>query len=52
MAITIGIKKFVCIEGYPETDHNLLKDAGIEMVVLDKNKIVRWAKDLVGKYEN
>ena len=52
MAITIGIKKFVCLDTYPETDYDLLKEAGVEMISLDKNKIVKWAKDLVGKYEN
>ena len=52
MAITIGIKKFVCLDGYPETDYDLLNEAGVEVVHLDKNKIVKWAKELVSKYEN
>jgi dCMP deaminase len=52
MAITIGIRKFVCLDAYPETDYELLKEAGVEVVNLDKNKIVKWAKELVGKYEN
>jgi dCMP deaminase len=52
MAITIGIRKFVCLDAYPETDYELLKEAGVEVVNLDKNKIVKWVKELVGKYEN
>ena len=52
MAITIGIRKFVCLDAYPETDYELLKEAGVEVISLDKNKIVKWAKQLVSKYEN
>ena len=52
MAITIGIKKFVCLDKYPETDYDLLNEAGVEVIHLDKNKIVKWAKELVSKYEN
>ena len=51
MAITIGIRKFVCIDSYPETDFDLLKEAGVELVQLDKNKIAKWAKELVSNYE-
>jgi dCMP deaminase len=51
MAITIGIKKFVCLDTYPETDYGLLEEAGVEIVQLDKNNIVKWAKELVSKYE-
>lgn len=46
MAITIGIKKFVCLDSYPETNFNLIKDAGIEFVHMDKNRISRWIKKL------
>ena len=52
MAITIGIRKFVCLDSYPETDFELLKEAGVEVIQLDKEKITKWAKVLVGKYEN
>jgi dCMP deaminase len=52
MAITIGIKKFVCLDSYPETDFELLKEAGVEVIQLDKKRISRWAKELVSKYEN
>jgi dCMP deaminase len=52
MAITIGIKKFICLDSYPETDFDLLKQAGVEVVHLDKNKISKWAQELVNKYNN
>ncbi len=52
MAITIGIRKFVCLDSYPETDFDLIKEAKVEVVQLDKNNIVKWAKELVSKYEN
>ena len=51
MAITIGIRKFVCLDAYPETDYDLLKEAGVEVISLDKAKITKWAKALVDKYE-
>ena len=51
MAITIGIRKFVCLDAYPETDYDLLKEAGVEVISLDKNKIAKWARELVSKYE-
>ena len=51
MAITIGIKKFVCLDKYPETDYDLLDEAGVEIVHIEKAKIEKWAKELVSKYE-
>ena len=50
MAITIGIKRFVCLDKYPETDYGLLEDAGVDVVQLDRKKIARWAKKLIGGY--
>jgi len=47
MAITIGIKKFVCLDSYPETDYDLLEEAGVEIVKLDKERIQRWARLLL-----
>ena len=49
MAITIGIRKFVCLDSYPETDFGLLEEAGVEVVHLDKEKIKSWAKKLIDK---
>jgi dCMP deaminase len=52
MAITIGIKKFVCLDKYPETDYDLLGEAGVEVIHLEKAKIGKWAKELADKYES
>ncbi len=52
MAITIGIRKFVCLDSYPETNFGLLREAEVEVIQLDKEKIARWAKELVSKYES
>ncbi len=51
MAVTVGIKRFVYLETYPETDTNLLKDAGVEMIRMDRDKINVWAKRLLRGYE-
>ena len=47
MAITIGIKKFICLDEYPETNYDLIKEAGVEIEILNKNKIEQWAKMLL-----
>ena len=52
MAITIGIRKFVCLDSYPETDYDLLREAGVEIVQLDKAKIARWAQKSLNKYNS
>ena len=51
MAITLGIKKFVCLDEYPETDYDLIKEAGVEIEILDKTKIEKWAGKLIPKKE-
>ena len=50
MAITIGIKKIFCLDSYPETDFDLLKEAGVEVINLEKKKIRYWAKALIDGY--
>jgi dCMP deaminase len=52
MAITIGIKKFVCLDSYPETDFDLLTEAGVEVIQLNKDDISKWAQELVNQYKN
>ena len=47
MAITIGIKRIVCLDTYPDTDYDLLKEANVEIQIIDKDKIQKWAKSLV-----
>lgn len=51
MAITVGIKKFVCLDAYPETDHQLMQQSNVEIVTLEKERIAYWAKELLGQYE-
>ena len=47
MAITIGIRRIVCLGSYPETDYQLLQDAGVEIALLDKNRINHWIRVLL-----
>ena len=49
MAITIGIRRIVCLDSYPETDYQLLKDAGVEVVLLDKNAVNHWINVMLGE---
>ena len=52
MAITIGIKKIVCLDSYPETDFDLINEAGVEVKTLEKEKIQKWATRLVNEYNS
>jgi len=47
MAITIGIRKFVCLDEYPETDYDLIKEAGVEIEILNKESIEKWAGSMI-----
>ena len=51
MAITIGIKEVFCLDSYPETDFDLIKEAGVTVNQLDKSKIQYWAKRLIDGYD-
>jgi len=51
MAITIGIKKIICLDSYPETNFDLIKEAGVKVTKLEKEKIQYWAKALFDSYE-
>jgi dCMP deaminase len=51
MSITIGIKKIICLDSYPETDFDLINEAGVEVITLEKKKIHYWAKALIDDYE-
>lgn len=50
MSITAGIKRFVCLEPYPEDDGGLLSQAGAECVMIDRDSIAKWVRELAGKY--
>ena len=47
MAITIGIRKFVCLDEYPGTNYDLIKEAGVDIVILEKDKIEKWAEKMI-----
>ncbi len=50
MAITIGIRRFVCLETYSETDLGLTKQAGVKVIQLDKQNIAKWVAKLSSAY--
>ena len=46
LAITIGVKRFVCISEYPEKSQYLVDSAGIEVVRMDAGRVNRWISGL------
>lgn len=46
MAVTIGVRRFVCTSTYPEDTKSLVSEAGVDVVLLDRGRITRWAKVL------
>jgi dCMP deaminase len=42
MAISIGIKRIVVISDYPEDGSQLLNEAKVELVKLDRNLLKPW----------
>lgn len=47
MAITIGIKRFVCSSEYPETDFDLIEQAGVKIIKIDHDRVRHWADRLL-----
>nr|AIF24747.1 hypothetical protein [uncultured marine thaumarchaeote SAT1000_39_F02] len=37
----------MCLDTYPETDYDLIKESGVTIKLLDKDKIQYWAKTLL-----
>lgn len=52
MAVTIGVRKIVCLEKYAETDMGLAADAGIKIISMDRSRIEYWAGKLAAKYSS
>lgn len=50
MAVTIGIREFVCLDPYPEDDLGLVRNAGVKVRRLDKERISYWASRLLDGY--
>ena len=42
MAITVGIKRIVMIADYPEDGTQLLRDAGVELIKINPEKLTPW----------
>lgn len=47
MAVTIGIRRFVCLGEYPESDMGLIRDAGVDLCKMDAGRVSRWARRIV-----
>jgi len=52
MAITIGIRRFVCLGDYPDDDLGLAKQAGVEITKIDRKQIEYWAQMLLDTSSN
>ena len=50
MAVTIGVRRFVCLTDYPEDTQDLVNQAGVEIVYMDRQKILNWAAVLAEGY--
>lgn len=50
MAITIGVKRIVCLDSYPETDYGLIREAGVEIKTLDRADIAKWSRHLADNH--
>nr|AAC62713.1 dCMP deaminase [Cenarchaeum symbiosum] len=48
MAVTIGIRRFVCLDTYPENTSRLVKETSSEITMMDKEKISYWASRMPG----
>lgn len=49
MAVTIGIRRFVYLGTYPETDLGLVRQAGVELHRMDEERVVHWAGRIAGR---
>ena len=47
MAITIGIRRFVCLEDYTESASQLTREAGVTIQKIDRSRIDRWARQII-----
>lgn len=52
MAVTIGVKRIICLEEYAEKDMGLVEDSGIEIVRIDESRIKYWVQKLVANYSS
>ena len=50
MAITIGVRRFVCVTKYPENAQGLVDSANVDVVMMDPKRISRWIGGLYAEY--
>lgn len=48
LALTIGVRRFVCLGEYPESAHNMISEAGAKLEVMDGAAVARWAARISG----
>ncbi|KAF6242446.1 deoxycytidylate deaminase [Nitrosopumilus sp. b1] len=51
MAITVGIRRFVCYDT-SKINYEILEQTRVEVTKLDKQKIQYWVKELMREYED
>ena len=47
MAITIGIRRFVCLEDYTESASQLTREAGVTIQRIGRGRIDKWARQII-----
>lgn len=47
MAITIGIRRFVCLEDYTESASQLTREAGVTIQKIGRDRIDKWARQII-----
>jgi len=47
MAITIGIRRFVCLEDYTESASQLTREAGVTIQKIGRDRIDKWVRQII-----
>ena len=48
LALTIGVRRFVCLGGYAESARGLVSEAGATLEMMDGASVARWAAKITG----
>lgn len=48
LALTIGVRRFVCLGTYPESSRGMLDEAGARLEIMDGRAVARWAAQISG----
>lgn len=46
MAVTVGIRRFVCTSTYPEDTQDLVDMAGVQVVMMDPGRLQYWIREM------